>query len=245
MQAPCSQTSQPPELWEINVYCLSHTVCGILLQQPQLTRMTFHILLLSIKVFYYVEINVCIITEIKISEYYFERNPWMFRNMAKEGKEYYSRIIYEDLNKKKWSCSAGSLAKGHVSLVSTSEISWTWAHSKRTDGSSWGDSFRVHLPCWAVPSCFSHVLLCAKVWTVTCQTPLPMEFSRHEYWIGLLCLPPGHLPDPGIEPVSLMFPALAGRFFPSHLGSPAAVLADKFSQNIRGLPLPHYWERLK
>ena len=73
----------------------------------------------------------------------------------------------------------------------------------------------------------------------------PMEFSRHEYGIELLCLPPGDLPDPGIEPVSLMFPALAGRFFPSHLGNPAAVLADKFSQNIRGLPLPHYWERLK
>ena len=43
----------------------------------------------------------------------------------KRGKEYHSRIIYEELSKKKWSYSVGSLAKGHVSFVSTSEISWT------------------------------------------------------------------------------------------------------------------------
>ena len=40
-----------------------------------------------------------------------------------------------------------------------------------------------------------------------------MEFSRQEYWSGLLCPPPGDLPDPGIEPVSPISPALAGRFF--------------------------------
>ena len=40
-----------------------------------------------------------------------------------------------------------------------------------------------------------------------------MEFLRQEYWSGLPCLPPGDLPDPGIEPTSLLFPTLAGRFF--------------------------------
>ena len=40
-----------------------------------------------------------------------------------------------------------------------------------------------------------------------------MEVSKREYWSGLPCLPPGDLPDPGIEPASLMSPALAGRFF--------------------------------
>ena len=40
-----------------------------------------------------------------------------------------------------------------------------------------------------------------------------MGFSRQEYWSGLPCPPPGDLPDPGIEPASLMSPALAGRFF--------------------------------
>ena len=37
-------------------------------------------------------------------------------------------------------------------------------------------------------------------WTVACQAPLSMEFSRQESWSGLPCSSPGDLPDPGIEP---------------------------------------------
>ena len=40
-----------------------------------------------------------------------------------------------------------------------------------------------------------------------------MGFSRPEYWSGLSCPPPGDLPTSGIEPVSLMSPALADGFF--------------------------------
>ena len=40
-----------------------------------------------------------------------------------------------------------------------------------------------------------------------------MGFSRQEYWSGLPCPPPGHLPSPGIELTSLTFPVLAGTFF--------------------------------
>ena len=40
-----------------------------------------------------------------------------------------------------------------------------------------------------------------------------MGFSRQEYWSGFPFLLPGHLPDPGIEPMSPVSPALAGRFF--------------------------------
>ena len=40
-----------------------------------------------------------------------------------------------------------------------------------------------------------------------------MEFPRQEYWSGLLFPPPGDLPDPGIEPVSPLYLALAGGFF--------------------------------
>ena len=54
--------------------------------------------------------------------------------------------------------------------------------------------------------------LYATPWTVVCQTSLPIGFSRQEYWNGLLCLPPGDLPDPGIESMSLMSAALARRF---------------------------------
>ena len=34
-----------------------------------------------------------------------------------------------------------------------------------------------------------------------------------EYWSGMLSSPPGYLPNPEIEPMSLMSPALASRFF--------------------------------
>ena len=34
------------------------------------------------------------------------------------------------------------------------------------------------------------------------QAPLPMEFSRQEYWSGLPFPPPGDLPDSGIKPGS-------------------------------------------
>ena len=60
-------------------------------------------------------------------------------------------------------------------------------------------------------SCFSRVRLFATLWTR--QGPLSMDFSRQEYWSGLPCPPPGDLPDPGIEPTSLLSPALAGVFF--------------------------------
>ena len=45
---------------------------------------------------------------------------------------------------------------------------------------------------------FSCVQLFVTPWTITSQAPL-MGFARQEYWSGLLCPPPGDLPDPGIE----------------------------------------------
>ena len=70
---------------------------------------------------------------------------------------------------------------------------------------------------------FSRVQLCATLWTVACQAPLSMGFSRQEYWSGLPRTPPGDLPHPGMEPVSLMSPALAGGFFTiTPLGKPSA-----------------------
>ena len=42
---------------------------------------------------------------------------------------------------------------------------------------------------------FSRVRLFATLWTVACQTPLSMGFSRQEYWSGLLCPPPGDRPS--------------------------------------------------
>ena len=47
-------------------------------------------------------------------------------------------------------------------------------------------------------------LVCVFVtpWTVACQTPLSMEFSRQEYWSGLPFPSLGNLPDSGIKIMS-------------------------------------------
>ena len=67
-----------------------------------------------------------------------------------------------------------------------------------------------------VLSCFNRVQLFATPWTVATtspQAPLSMGFSRQDYRSGLPCPSPGDLPDAGVEPVSLMSPALASGFF--------------------------------
>ena len=66
--------------------------------------------------------------------------------------------------------------------------------------------------CYVMLSHFNRVRLFVTLWTVALQTPLSMGFSKQEYWNGLPCPPPGNFPNPGIEPVSLRSPALAGRF---------------------------------
>ena len=59
-----------------------------------------------------------------------------------------------------------------------------------------------------MPTCmlssFSRVWLFATSWTVSLEAPLSMGFSRQEYQSGLPCPPPGDLPDPGIELMSLL-----------------------------------------
>ena len=57
------------------------------------------------------------------------------------------------------------------------------------------------------------VQLFATSWTVTYQALLSMGFPRKEYWSWLPCPALGDLPDSGIKTMSLMSPALAGRFF--------------------------------
>ena len=72
----------------------------------------------------------------------------------------------------------------------------------------------ISLCCVSLFSHFRYVQLFETLWTVACpRAPLSMGFSRQEYCSGLLCPSPGDLPDPGIEPVSLTSPALAGGFF--------------------------------
>ena len=61
--------------------------------------------------------------------------------------------------------------------------------------------------------CAQLCLTLCNPWTIACQAPLFMEFSRQEYQSGLPFPPPGDLPNPGIEPRPFASPALAGWFF--------------------------------
>ena len=91
------------------------------------------------------------------------------------------------------------------------------------------DKLRVHA---FILSHSSSVCILMIPWTVAFQVPLSMGFSRQEYWSGLPCPPPGDLPNPGIEPVSLASPALAGAFFTT-----SAPWEAHFSVKLSGLSI--------
>ena len=57
----------------------------------------------------------------------------------------------------------------------------------------------------------SRVRLFVTPWSAASQASRSRGFFRQEYWSGLPCPPPGDLPNPGIESVSLM--SSAGGFF--------------------------------
>ena len=71
----------------------------------------------------------------------------------------------------------------------------------------------IYMFCECMLSHFSHVRLFATLCTAAHQVPLSTGFSSQEYWSGLPFPPPEDLSNPGIEPVSLMSPALASGFF--------------------------------
>ena len=65
---------------------------------------------------------------------------------------------------------------------------------------------------------FSGVQLFATLWTVTCQVPVSMGFSRQEYWSGLQCPPPEDLSNPGSNPGPPHCRQIINHL--SHLGNP-------------------------
>ena len=60
----------------------------------------------------------------------------------------------------------------------------------------------------------NHILLFVTLYTVAHQASLSMGFSRQEYWSGWPFLPPGNIPNPGIEPASPESPALQADSLP-------------------------------
>ena len=73
---------------------------------------------------------------------------------------------------------------------------WRGRQEKRQPVTSFPQSQRVRALSLVKSDSF------VTLWTVARQAPLSMGFSRHGYWSGLPCPPPGDLPDPGIEPES-------------------------------------------
>jgi len=55
-------------------------------------------------------------------------------------------------------------------------------------------------------------------------------FSKKKYWSGLPFPPPGNLPQPGIEPFSHAFPALAGKFLTTE--PPGKAKIDRYLLSI-------------
>ena len=83
----------------------------------------------------------------------------------------------------------------------------------------------LHFYC-EVLNCFSCIYLFETLRTVAHQALLSMRFSRQEYWSGL------PYPSPGMEPESLMSPALAGGFFTTST-------KRKDSNSVSWIPVPH------
>ena len=72
-------------------------------------------------------------------------------------------------------------------------------------------------------------------WTVACQAPWSMGFSRQEYWSELPFPSPGDLPNPGIEPQS---PALQAVYRLSFKESSPEGQASNLMCTSRSLPEP-------
>ena len=69
-------------------------------------------------------------------------------------------------------------------------------------------------------------------WTVACQAPLSMGFSRQECWSCLSFPSPGDLPDQGIEPVFPTFAGIAGRLFTTEPPGYSMIVLNIFQGSI-------------
>ena len=63
-------------------------------------------------------------------------------------------------------------------------------------------------------SCFTPVQLLATLWAIAHLAPVPVGFSRQEYWSGLPCPAPGDIPTPGIKPASPVAPTFQADSLP-------------------------------
>ena len=107
------------------------------------------------------------------------------------------------------------------------------------------DTIQLFLTTWKFGNKVIHqVSVCAKPfqscqtlwnpWTVACQAPLSMGFSKQKYWNGLPCPPPGDLLDPGMESGSPASPALqVDSLSLSHQESPSEYTVHQWCKQLQ------------
>ena len=101
----------------------------------------------------------------------------------------------------------------------------------------WQHLWPLPTRCLVTKSC----LTLATPWTVACQAPLSVGFSKQEYWSGLPFPSPGDVPDPGIEPGS---PALQANSLPTELwGKPLYPLDVSNSNHLLQAVTANYVSR--
>ena len=108
--------------------------------------------------------------------------------------------------------------------------SWGRKESDTTEWLNWTELntttiITLTATVWCMLSRFSHVQLFVTLWTVTCQAPLSMGFSRRDHWSGLPCLLQGIFPTQGSNLSLLWLLQWQADSFPlNHQGSPATTL---------------------
>ena len=105
----------------------------------------------------------------------------------------------------------------------------------------------LHVMCMCECSVMSDSF--ATPWTIVHQAPLSMGLSWQEHWSGLSFLPPRDLPNPGIEAMSPIAPALASRFLTTELpGKHLQVMIwtqISFTTKLRVLMLVLDWYKIQ
>ena len=105
------------------------------------------------------------------------------------------------------------MEKSHIKILTCKAVMMLKMENERRERKQWSRLWEGRRR--TIRDVLSCVRLSVTPWPVAHQAPLSMKSSKQEYWSGLPFPTRGDFPNPGIEPVSLASPALAGRFFTS------------------------------